>query len=76
MKSPNRTREALHELAKADATAARLLANALYEHMSMYTETADPELVLPICREIQAKVQAVANRVEAHAALQEQEAPA
>lgn len=49
-------------LALKEARAAEELCTELYEWLS--EEEPDLEMVLPICKEIQAKVQIVATRVE------------
>jgi seryl-tRNA(Sec) selenium transferase len=56
---------ALYAMAQADKAALFDLARELDSWLNFSAEELDEDMVLPICKEIQAKAQAVANRVEA-----------
>jgi hypothetical protein len=71
------TPKSLLHMAMIDALAAKQLAEEIVgefkvlEYALEYAEELDIEMVLPLCKEAQAKLQAVANRTEQYAELTE-----
>lgn len=52
------------EMARVDAQAARSLSAEMTEWLEDEEEDIDEDMILPIAKEIQAKMQAVNNRIE------------
>lgn len=53
-----------HRLARIDSRAVFDFAEELRELLEVEEEDLDPDMVLPVCKEIQGRVQAIASRIE------------
>jgi len=70
-------KDALKKMAKLDGSALYMLAKELGSELHPGGgEEIDPDMVLPLCKEIQAKAQAIASRIGACVELEEGEGEA